>query len=224
MKAGRKPKTRCAMLNGGTATFAESVEMLGDFHPLVDQLGSTEGLMSLDMASEMLRTVPVRSVSSLYLFLSEYQDRLLVDRELPSIRDAFAHAKHHQVRELVSLDCRLSAEDDDSAFACASRRIGQWQLRRLRPLRDQRTVQRYLRAVEQGDASGWHTLVYGLTLEIYSLPLRQGLIHYGDQALRGFLYFAGRRLQLAERQCRAILAELSPRVVPAVEKMLRSHR
>ena len=209
------------MSTRGIETFSESVELLGDFHPLVDQLGSTEGLISLDMASEMLRTLPVRSLSSLYLFLSEYQDQLLLSRELPAICDAYRHVKLQHVRELVSLDCRLGQQDEASPFACASRRIGQWQLRRLRPLRDQRTVQRYLQAVDDGNAAGWHTLVYGLTLEIYSLPLRQGLIHYGDQALRGFLYFASRRLHLAERQCRNILDELTPRLLPAVEALVR---
>ena len=53
--------------------------------------------------------------------------------------------------------------------ACARSAAGS-----ARPLRDQRLVQRYLTAVEQGEAQGWHTLVYGLTLAVYSLPLRQG--------------------------------------------------
>ena len=61
-------------------------------------------------------------------------------------------------------------------------------------MRDQRVVQRYLQAVEGGQANGWHTLVYGLTLAVYSLPLRQGLLGYAHQTTRGFIYSAARML------------------------------
>jgi len=54
------------------------------------------------------------------------------------------------------------------------RRVGQSQLKRFRSLRDHRLVQRYLKAVGEGRAHGWHTLVYGITLSVYSLPLIQG--------------------------------------------------
>jgi hypothetical protein len=53
-------------------------------------------------------------------------------------------------------------------------------------LRDERLVQRYLSAVEFGQANGWHTVVYGITLAMYSLPLRQGLLHYAQQTLGAF--------------------------------------
>jgi urease accessory protein UreF len=82
-------------------------------------------------------------------------------------------------------------------------------------------VQRYLRAVEAGLAHGWHTLVYGLTLEIYSLPLRQGLLGYGHQVTRGFIYGAARSLRLSERDCRELFDELCADLPAAVEDMLR---
>ena len=69
-------------------------------------------------------------------------------------------------------------------------------------------VQRYLNAVEAGQAQGWHTLVYGLTLAVYSLPARQGLLHYARQTLFGFIYAAARPLQLGEADCRLLLEEL----------------
>lgn len=72
---------------------------------------------------------------------------------------------------------------DATPFASPSRQIGRRQLARLRPLRDERIVRRYLAAVESGRADGWHTVVYGLTLALYSLPLRQGLLHYAQETL-----------------------------------------
>jgi len=39
-------------------------------------------------------------------------------------------------------------------------------------------------------------LVYGITLALYSIPLRQGLLGYGYQTTRGFIYSAAKALQL----------------------------
>src|SRR5206468_8969099 len=116
----------------------------------------------------------------------------------------------------------LSREHALQQFAEASRRVGQYQLQKLRPLRDQRLVQRYLLAVDSGQAHGWHTLVYGVTLAIYSLPLRQGLLGYAHQAMRGFIYSAARALGLSEKQCRDIFAETCADLPAAIEQRLQA--
>jgi urease accessory protein UreF len=124
------------------------------------------------------------------------------------------------VRELVALDRRLAEEPILCSFAAASRRVGRSQLQKLRPLRDQRVVQRYLQAVESDQADGWHTLVYGLTLAVYSLPLRQGLLGYAHQTTRGFIYSAARTLRLSEHECRALFDALCTSLPEAVEALL----
>jgi urease accessory protein UreF len=125
------------------------------------------------------------------------------------------------VRELVEFDRSLAGEPILHQFASASHRVGQYELRKLRPLRDDRVVQRYLRAVESRRASGWHTLVYGLTLAVYSLPLRQGLLGYAHQTTRGFIYSVARSLRLSELQCRALFDSLCAPLPAAVENLLR---
>jgi urease accessory protein UreF len=82
-------------------------------------------------------------------------------------------------------------------------------------------VQRYLRAVEAGTARGWHTLVYGLTLAVYSLPLRQGLLGYAHQTTRGFIYSAARPLRLSERECRRLFDDLCADLPAAVEALVK---
>ena len=181
---------------------SDAAEWLGDWHPLAEQLGSTNGLVTLGSVSASLRLVPVHDVPSLRSFLRNYQSQILLPFELPAIQSAHGHATRHEVRELIALDQGLAGQPLFSEFAAASRRVGQSQLRKLRPLRDQRVVQRYLHAVESGEAHGWHTLVYGLTLAVYSLPLRQGLLGYAHQTTRGFIYSAARMLRLSEHQCR----------------------
>ena len=208
------------MVNQTQLALSDAAEWLGDWHPLAEQLGSTDGLVTLGSVSASLRLVPVHDLPSLRLFLRNYQSQILLPVELPAILRAHGHAARHELRELVGLDQGLAAQPLLSEFAAASRRVGQAQLRKLRPLRDDRMVQRYLEAVENGGANGWHTLVYGLTLAVYSLPLRQGLLGYAHQATRGFIYSAARMLRLSEHQCRDLFDSLSADLPAAVETLL----
>jgi urease accessory protein UreF len=199
----------------------DAAEWLGDWHPLAEQLGSTDGLVTLGSVSALLRLNPVHDVRSLKDFLRTYLGRILLPLELPAIQAAYEHAGRHEVRELVALDQQLASEQLLQDFSGPSRRVGQSQLHKLRPLRDDRVVQRYLQAVESGHAHGWHTLVYGLTLWLYSLPLRQGLLGYAQQTTRGFIYSAARSLKLSERQCRRLFDELYADLPQAVEGLVR---
>lgn len=78
-------------------------------------------------------------------------------------------------------------------------------------------VRRYLEAAERGEARAWHTVVYGLMMSVYSLPLRQGLIHYGTQTLRGFVVSAGTSLGLPEPQLEELHGQLCSRLPGLVE-------
>jgi urease accessory protein UreF len=193
-------------------------ELLGDVQPLIEQLGSFEGLAALAGAADPLAARPIATISELRAFLRGYHTRILQPLELPAIQRAFNHASRGELRELVAFDHELSAEPSLKNFAVASRLVGQQQLQRLRPLRDQRVVQRYLSAVELGQAHGWHTLTYGLTLAVYFVPLRQGMIAYAWQTTRSFIQSAARAFPLAQSD--ELLAELSADVPAAVEALL----
>ncbi len=209
------------MVKQAQLALSDATEWLGDWHPLAAQLGSTDGLLELGSVSASLRLGPVDDQASLATFLESYRERILFPLELPAIHAAHGHTARHELRELIGLDRRLSQERALDQFASASCRVGETQLRRLRPLRDERMVRRYLQAVEIGAASGWHTLVYGLTLEIYSLPLRQGLLGYAQQCTRGFIYSAARALKLSEHQCRDLFDRLCTPLPAGVEHLLR---
>lgn len=208
------------MLKQTKIATAEAAEWLGDLHPLMEQLGSLEGLVTLGAASATLHVPSVDSPAALRSFLQHYQSQVLLPIELTSLHRAYEHASRNELSELIALDQRLTREPILREFAAASRRIGQYQLQRFRPLRDQRFVQRYLQAVEQREAHGWHTLVYGVTLALYSLPLRQGLMGYARQTLRGFIHYSARPLQLSESDCQSLLDENSAGLPAAVEGLL----
>jgi len=211
------------MIDQTQLALSDAAEWLGDWHPLAEQLGSADGLLTLASVAAELRIPPVHDFVSLERALSQYQAQILIPFELPAIQAAHGHAAHNELRELITLDQELQRQPILQKFAAASRRVGQGQLQKLRPLRDQRMVRRYLHAVDVGLAHGWHTLVYGLTMEIYSLALRQGLLGYAHQTTRGFIYSAARMLQLSEGQCRGLFETLSAGLPKAVEELLK-HR
>jgi len=196
------------------------IEMLGDLHPLIEQLGSLDGLVTLAGASGAVQIRHISTPADLRQFLRNYHAQVLQPCELPAIQRAFAHASRNELRELIAFDKEIGGEPVLKNFASASRRVGQCQLQRLRPLRDQRLVQRYLGAVEKGEATGWHTLVYGLTLAVYSVPLRQGLFGYARQTTRGFIHSAARTLKFSETDCLCVLEELTQDFPAAIEMLL----
>jgi urease accessory protein UreF len=187
-------------------------------HPLAEQLGSTAGLGSL--TASIAQVPPVESLASLRQFLQKYKATFLFPIELPAIHQAFVHIDRYEVRELIVWERGLVDQVVSQELAAASRRVGRNQLRRLRHSRDQRLVQRYIQAVEKGEAYGWHTVVYALVLHLFSLPIRQGLASYAHQTLRGFVESASRLLELTQAQQHEVLREASSDVNQSIEAFL----
>ncbi len=80
------------MLNQTQVAPLETVERLGELHPLMAQLGSADGLVTLGAVAAALRLPQVDSRRTLTLFLQAYRNRLLLPVELPAICRAYADA------------------------------------------------------------------------------------------------------------------------------------
>ena len=195
-------------------------ELLGDVHPLLEQLGSADDLAVTSTVADAMELRRVCDLPSLRNFLDAYRVQVLVPVELPAIVSAFQHATRGELKELIALDERLAQDTAIRKFAVASCRVGQRQLSKLRPMRDQRLVQRYLTAIADGRARGWHTLVYGVSLAMFSLPLRQGLQNYIEQTARGFIYASAKSLRLTEGDCDALLIEQAAHIPRGIELAL----
>ncbi len=189
----------------------------GDSHPLMEQIGASDALMLAGDVNASLRLDRVTTLAGLKSFLESYRADILVPLELPLICRSYAHASKNEFLELTALDQQLVSEPRLEFFASASKRIGRIQLKRLRPLRDQRGLQRYLRSVDSGEAHAWHTLVYGITLASFSLPLRQGLLNYSEKVLDGFVIPASERLALTEIQTQELLGKTRSGIPHAME-------
>jgi hypothetical protein len=159
-------------VKGLVSARSDPANLLGDFSALLQQIGS------IDCVG--LAAIPFEGASPNAL-VQRYITDLLLPVELPEIAEACGHAMRREHRELVEQDQRLAAKLGLTPWASASRRAGRLQLARLRPLRNERLLRRYGAAVESGSAEGWHTVVYGVTMALYSVPLRQGLLHYAQE-------------------------------------------
>ena len=199
-----------------------ALELTGDAREVLEQLGAPEALPTISLAASALTLEAVRDEATLRRFLAGYREQVLLPVELPAILAAHGHASRGELRELVALDRALGVDARLREFRTASAAVGRRQLSKLRTLRDQRLVQRYLRAVENGEAHGWHTLVFGVFLAQYSLPLRQGLVLYGQRTLGGFLDSAGASLRLPVATCDAVFSEASAPVTNAVNGLLKN--
>jgi len=196
---------------------SQANDLLGEFSALLRQIGSPGVAPE---AGGRFGADAIDSPSALGQFLEDYLARILLPCEFPAIVGACGHARRGELRELLAHDLRLAAPLLPTPFAAPSRRMGCLQLARLRPLRDERIVQRYLAAVESGQAHGWHTVVYGVTLAVYSLPLRQGLLYYAQETLSALASAAGRSKNINESELDELLSSLLARVPEAIEAVL----
>ncbi len=203
-----------------TPEVSPAAELAGDLEPLAERIGSSASLTALGAAGEAFAFRAPGNVAELRDFTRQYQARVLLPIELPAISQAFRHASRSELREILALDQRLTNEPALKDFAVASQHIGRSQLRALRPLRDQRMLQRYLAALARGEAHGWHTVAYGMILSLYSLPLRPSLLSYARQTMRGFVFSAAAPLQLRRGVCDDLIDELSGGFPVAVNALL----
>jgi urease accessory protein UreF len=180
-------------------------EVLGDLSALAQQLGETGDLDGLCALASWEGSYRIRDARALGAFLTQFTSAILIPHELPAVVRAHACATHFQPRELIALDKELTLAPPLRPFARASTSVGRAQLRRLRPLRGERIMSRYFDAVQSGQAHGWHTVVFGLVLGLYSLPLRQGLVHFGQRTLGGFVEAARQGFTVTEAECEQLL-------------------
>lgn len=198
---------------------SEAAHLLGEFSELLCHLGSPA---EPGVPGGFFGVEAVESVADLVRMLEAYFEQVLLTVELPAVAEACRYGQRGEARELLGCDQQLSPRLHATPFAAPSQRIGRLQLARMRPMRDERTVRRYLAAVEAGDAGGWHPLVYGLTLAVYSLPLRQGLLFYGRETLLGMARAAAASKNFAEDKIAEAVQPLLDRLPAAVETALAS--
>ncbi|MEN9677770.1 MAG: hypothetical protein RIS76_3666 [Verrucomicrobiota bacterium] len=196
----------------------------GEYHALAEQLATPD---TTALAAWPPSLSAVNSVDSLRRFVAHHATETLSAQEWPVILQAWQLAREGKSCELIALDGDWGRRVGQADFAGASFRVGRRQLSRLRGLRHERVIQKYLAAIESGDARGWHPIVYGVVLAVYHLPLRQGLMNFGIQTLASLITAAERAHRLPAAECQELLdatCALLPARLPALPGIaIRQH-
>jgi len=162
----------------------------------------------------------VRDMRGLRLFLDRYERDILRPIELPAVLSAYWFANRGQFRELLELDAELSADASLMPFAAASLAVGREHLRLLKPMYDQRMVQRFRKCEVAGEARGWNPIVFGIFLSIHSVPVREGMVQFGTQLWSGFINSAQKSCHLPDAECTELLREYLDRLPGWIEGVI----
>ncbi|MBT6450946.1 MAG: hypothetical protein HOK62_09545 [Verrucomicrobiales bacterium] len=193
----------------------------GGQHPYAAQLDVLEGVLCVDSISRALGTARARTPLELSVLLERYRVTLLEPVELPAVAAAHRHAARGEALELIALDKSLvSTHPEWLQLAPASQRFGTDHLKRLQPLRDERVVQRFLDAAREGRAPANHPVVFGLTMAVFSIALRQGLGDYAQSALEAVVATTGAKLKLTQADRDDLISRSQARMPEAIERMV----
>ena len=162
----------------------------------------------------------VRDLRGLRSFLSRYEQGILRVIELPAVHSAYWYANRGQFKELMALDAELSENEALAPFAEASLAVGREHLRMLKPMYDQRMMQRFRKCVVAGEARGWNPVVFGMFLSIHSVPVREGLLQFGRQIWSGFINSAQEAHGLKSAECSELLSEYLDRLPGWIEEVI----
>ena len=160
----------------------------------------------------------VRDFRGLRSFLARYEREILRVIELPAVHSAYWYANRGQFKELMVLDAELSENEALLPFAEASLAVGREHLRMLKPMYDQRMVQRFRKSVVAGEARGWNPVVFGMFLSIHSVPVREGLLQFARQIWSGFIKSAKEEHGLESPECSELLSEYLGRLPAWIEE------
>ena len=190
-------------------------------HPYEAQLDALEDVLGADHVAGALGMGPLTSADELAVALERYRTTLLEPIELPTLTNARRLASLGRTKELIALDQDfLGNHPEWLPLAAGSLRFGRDYLSRLRPLRDERVVQRMLEAVQAGKTPGHHLIVFGLTMAVYSIPARQGLADYAQFALNALIATKARKLRLTQDDRDTLFSHSQSRLPEAIDRMV----
>ena len=193
----------------------------GGLHPYAAQLDALGGVLCVGAIAGALGTARVGTVLELSALLERYRVTMLEPVELHTVAAAHRHAARGEVLELIALDEALAGTHPKwLQLAPASQRFGTDHLKRLQPLRDERVVQRFLDAARKGRAPANHTVVFGLTMAVFSIAPRQGLADYAHSALEAVMATVAGKLKLTQAERNDLINRSQSRLPEAIERMV----
>ena len=190
-------------------------------HPYEAQLDALETVLCADTLTQVLGLAPLQSISDLEGLLERYHTTLLEPIELPTIIRSSRMVARGHTEELIALDQDFGGLHPEWLLLMpASTRMGRDYLNRLRPLQDERVVQRFNESVRYNRSPGHHLTVFGLTMAVFSIARRQGLAEYAQFALEAVVSTAAGKLKITQEERNTILDRFQTRLPQTIKRMV----
>ena len=159
----------------------------------------------------------VEDADDLRTLLSTYLRRQHGRADLVALRAAHAAAEDGGLASVREADRRLSATTLPAEFRESSTRTGERLLTLQRDLREADLLERYAAAVDGGDAPGNYAVVLGVTTALADVPVREACLLACHEFATAQLGAAQRLLRLGHTDVQAVLDDLRPAMVDAVD-------
>ena len=190
-------------------------------HPYESQLDALETVLCADTITQALGLAPLQSTADLEILLERYQTTLLEPIELPAITHSSKLSARGHAGELIALDQDFAGIHPEWLLLMpASTRMGRDYLNRLRPLQDERVVQRFIESVKYNQSPGHHLTVFGLTMSVFSIARRQGLAEYAQFALESVVSTAAGKLKVTQEERATIIARSQSHLPQTLKRMV----
>ena len=190
-------------------------------HPYEAQLDALEAVVCSDTISQILGFAPSHSVEDLERLLECYRKTLLEPIELQTIKRACTLTTRGHADELIKQDQAFTGTHPEWLLLMpASTRIGRDYLNRLKPLQDERVVQRFIEAVKYDRTPGHHLTVFGLTMAVFSIAQRQGLAEYAQFALQAVVSTAAGKLKINQKERDYLLSKSEAQLPKSIGRLV----
>ena len=190
-------------------------------HPYEAQLDALEDVLCADTIAQVLGMAPLHSVADLERLLERYRTTLLEPIELPAITRVNIQALRGRSAELIAQDQSFAGMHPEWLLLMpASTRIGRDYLNRLRPMQDERVIQRLIEAVKYDRTPGHHLTVFGLTMAVFSIARRQGLAEYAQFALNAVVSSAAGKLKITQEERDYLLSKSQAQLPQSISRLM----
>ena len=190
-------------------------------HPYEAQLDALETVLCADTIAQVLGMAPLQSGADLERLLERYRTTILEPIELPAITRVNIQALRGRAAELITQDQSFAGMHPEWLLLMpASTRMGRDYLNRLRPLQDERVIQKLIEAVKYDRTPGHHLTVFGLTMAVFSIARRQGLAEYAQFALNAVVSTAAEKLKITQEERDYLLSRSQTQLPQSISRLM----
>ncbi|CAN5598760.1 urease accessory UreF family protein [soil metagenome] len=175
----------------------------------------SHGLESLTLLGD------VRDAENVRAFAQTQIEETLARLELPAVGFGFHSASDRSFESLQKIDEAVDLLKVVPIYRQASRKLGRRLLESSIPIVGGQFGSEYFTAVETNRMHGHHSVVFGVIAYEIGVTDGNALLAYASSSVNGYVAAAVRLGIIGQRAAQAIIAELHPAIIAAIDRAPR---